>query len=92
MRSPKSTIEHYQPVPGMTFSVDTSDLVSNAHGNRVANKLGRRGYVTVEIRKNNLLSALHRQTDTPISAIVGSAEDAQLFISSEDTAHCGKHL
>ena len=30
------------------------DLVCYAHGNRVANKLGRRGYVTVEMRKNNL--------------------------------------
>ena len=66
-----------------TLSVDTSHciqalplvevLVSNAHGNRVANELGRRGYVTVQIRKN-LLSALHRQSDTPIS-------DALLFIS-----------
>ena len=37
--------------------------------------------MTVQIRKNNLLSALHRQSDTPISAIVGSAEDCQLFVS-----------
>ena len=37
--------------------------------------------MTDQIRKNNLFSALQRQSDTLISAIVCSAEDAQLFIS-----------
>ena len=30
--------------------------------------------------------------DTAISAIVCSPEGAQLFVSPEDTAQCGKHL